>query len=322
MTATAVIVVNYNGGRYLPRCLQSVLDQRPAPEEVVVVDNASVDGSVDRLPEGVRLLRLASNRGFGAAVNAGLAASAAPFVLTLNPDTELLPGCLAAACDALQADDTLGGVALRVLQAGDPSRIDADGIGLTSRLGQINVDHGRPASAAGGDDRVLGPLGGAAYWRRTAIQQAGGFCERYFLYWEDVDLALRVNGAGFGFRRVGGARVLHVGSGTIGRWSPRNVFYMVRNHQACLLANLPGSLLRRHGLALALAPLRAATLYALRGRPLAALAGLLCGLAMLPAAWARRRRWMADRDVAPFADRIASLMAEADENRLLMKASR
>src|SRR6185503_3586861 len=113
MAVTAVIVVNYNGREHLARCLASVLRQQPPPSEVVVIDNASRDGSVDALPPGVRLVRLASNRGFAAACNAGLAQTAAPFVLTLNPDVELLPGCLAAAADALDADPALGSVAPR-----------------------------------------------------------------------------------------------------------------------------------------------------------------------------------------------------------------
>ena len=112
MAATSVIVVNYNGGAFLPRCLAAVLAQEPAPAEVLVADNASTDGSVDALPPGVRLLRRSRNDGFSAAVNAGLNATSAAFVLTLNPDTELLPGCLAAAADALEDDCQLGSVAL------------------------------------------------------------------------------------------------------------------------------------------------------------------------------------------------------------------
>jgi GT2 family glycosyltransferase len=323
MSATAVIVVNYNGGRFLPRCLAALAAQQPQPAQVLVVDNASEDGSVDRLPAGVDLLRCPRNLGFGAAVNAGLEATTAPFVLTLNPDTELMPGCLAAACEALAGDATLGGIALRVLQAGDPDRIDADGIGLTSRLGQINVDHGLSASAGPSNHgRVLGPLGGAALWRRSALQGTGGFRPGYFLYWEDFDLALRMNAGGFGFRCVPEARVLHVGSGTIGRWSPRNVFYMVRNHWACLLANLPASLLRRLAPALLLAPVRSAGLYALRGRPLAALAGLVCGLAMLPRAYRWRSCQDPDRAGASGGVWLEPLLSAADENRHVMKARR
>jgi GT2 family glycosyltransferase len=87
-----------------------VLAQQPAPAEVVVVDNASTDGSVDALPPGVRLLRRKDNGGYGVAVNDGVRASSAPAVLTLNPDVELLPGCLAAAAARLDREHDLGAV--------------------------------------------------------------------------------------------------------------------------------------------------------------------------------------------------------------------
>lgn len=323
MAATAVIVVNYNSREHLARCLASVLRQQPPPSEVVVIDNASQDGSTDALPPGVRLLRLPSNRGFAAACNAGLAQTAAPFVMTLNPDVELLPGCLASATAALEADGALGSVALRVLRAAEPNRIDATGIGLTSHFGQINCEHGlREDQATPGPRAVLGPLGGAALWRRHALDAAGGFCEAYFLYWEDLDLALRLGRAGYGCRSEPRARALHVGGGTIGRHSPANVFYMVRNHWTCLLACLPAPLLRRRWWALLLAPLRAAALYAARGNPVAALWGLLCGLALLPGAWRRRRTLpgadAGDDDAA--AGRLETLMAAADADRLVMRA--
>jgi hypothetical protein len=180
MSATAVIVVNYNGGAFLPRCLAAVLGQEPRPAEVLVVDNASRDGSADALPAGVRLLRRGTNDGYGAAVNAGLAATRAPLILTLNPDTELLPGALAAAVAAIERDPQAGSVALRVLQGADPTRLDAVGVGLTSAFGQINCAHGRPDAGTEVEPRaVLGPLGGAALWRREALDRVGPWCERW-----------------------------------------------------------------------------------------------------------------------------------------------
>jgi hypothetical protein len=321
MAATSVIVVNYNGGAFLPRCLTAALAQAPPPAEILVVDNASEDGSADALPPGVRLLRLPRNAGFGAAVNAGLAATRAPGVLTLNPDTELLPGCLAAAAEALERDPLLGAVALRVLQAGAPDRLDAVGVGLTSRLGQINCGHDLPDALTEPSARtVLGPLGGAALWRRAALERIGPWWERYFLYWEDIDIALRLDRAGYTCRTEPAARALHVGSGTVGRWSRRNVFYMVRNHWTCLLACLPGPVLRRRLPAFLLAPPRAATLYAMRGRPFAALAGLVCGAALLPVACLRRRELARHSTSSAAADRIAALLASGDEDRRRMRA--
>ena len=318
----AVVVVNWNAGPLLSRCLASVLAQEPPPAEVVVVDNASSDGSADAPPPGVRVLRRADNGGYGVAVNDGIRATSAPAVLTLNPDVELLPGCLAAAAARLDRELDLGAVALRTLRADDPSRLDASGIGLTSTFSQINVDHGlREDTLATSSRELLGPLGGAALWRRQALVRAGLFAEHWFLYWEDVDVALRVNRAGYACRTEPAARVLHVGSASVGRWSARNVFYMVRNHAPCLLSSLPGPLLRSRPHWLLLAPLRAATLYALRGRPFAAAWGLLCSLALLPAAYVRRRHLTRSGTSAKAAARVAVLMIQADRDRLAMRAA-
>jgi GT2 family glycosyltransferase len=324
MAVTAVIVVNYNGREHLGRCLASVLRQTPPPSEVLVIDNASEDGSVDALPPGVALVRLPANRGFAGAVNVGLQRTSAPFVLTLNPDVELLPGCLAAAAEALAADAGLGSVAPRVLMAAEPGRIDASGLGLTSSFGQINCEHGLREGEAAAEARVvLGPLGGVALWRRAALDAVGGWCEAYFLYWEDFDLALRLAAAGHSCRSVPAARALHVGGGSIGRHSAANVFYMVRNHWACLLACLPADLARRRWWAVTLAPLRAASLYAARGQPLAALWGLMCAPTLLPGALRRRRqlpRVAAGATAAAVAARLPALLSAADAERLLLKA--
>ena len=322
MTPTAVILVNYESGDLLRRCLRSVLAQDPPPRTVLVVDNDSSDDSLDGLPEGVRVLRRGTNDGFAAALLAGLAATDEPFVLTLNPDTELLPGCLAAATSALARDHGAGALALRVLSAADPTRLDASGIGLTSTFSAVNLDHGlREADLDDTPTTVLGPLGGAALWRRVALERAGNFSPRFFLYWEDVDIALRLERAGYACRTCPAARVLHEGSATVGRWSRINVFYMLRNHWPCLVAALPGRVLVRHPLTLLVAPLRAAVLYALRGRPFTALWGLVCGAALVPGAVLMRRRLTRSGSGRRAAERIATLMRDGDRNRERMRAA-
>ena len=316
-----MIVVNYESGESLRRCVGSVLAQPHPAEAVVVVDNGSTDGSADGLPEGVRVLERGDNGGFAAALLDGLAATDERFVLTLNPDTCLLPGCLAAAEAALADDHRAGSVALRVLQADAPDRIDADGIGLTSTLGILNWNHDLSVEQAGDEPQeVLGPLGGAALWRRQALERAGNFDARYFLYWEDVDIALRLNRAGYECRTVPDARVLHEGGGTVGHHSALNIHYMTRNHWPCLLRCLPGRLLRDRAHWVLLAPLRAAVLYAKRGRAGAALRGLLGGLALAPGALLDRRHLPRSGSGQRAAERVRALMRRADEARLRMRA--
>lgn len=322
MAETVVIIVNFDSGDRLRKCVASVLEQQGASIRVLVIDNASQDDSAADLPDGVELLVRARNEGYGPALLDGLAAGSEPFVFTLNPDTLLAPGCLAAAAAALRDDLRAGAVAPWVLQSANPELLDATGIGLTSAMGQINWDHGlRVDDISPLPQQVLGPLGGAALWRRVALERAGSFARHYFLYWEDMDVALRLNRAGYECRSVPAARVLHEGSGIVGRWSSLNVFYMLRNHWMCLLSSLPGPVLLTHLPAIILAPLRAAVLYAGRGQTLAALWGLTCGAAQVPRAIWRRRFLPRSGTSRKAAERIESLLASADENRRSMKAS-
>lgn len=322
MAGTVVIIVNYESGDRLRTCLASLRAQVPGPDAVVVVDNGSADGSTEGLEPDVHLIRSPTNLGFAGALLEGLAATHEPFVLTLNPDIQLLPGCLQAAVQALSTDHRAGAVALRVLVTDEPSRVDATGVGLTSRLGQLNLDHGlRERDLDDVPRTVLGPLGGAALWRREALERAGNFDARFFLYWEEIDLCLRMDRAGYECRTVPTARVLHEGSGTVGRWSSQNVFYMVRNHWPCLVGSLPGRVLARRPLALFLAPIRAAILYALRGRPLAALAGLVCGAALVPGFLLGRRRLPRSGSGAKTAVRIERSLAAGDDARRRQKAA-
>lgn len=321
-TTTTAIVVNHDGGEALRRCVASLIAQEPAPDEVVVVDNASTDGSTDGLPDAVRLVLRDVNDGFGPAVQVGLDASSGAFVWILNADTTMEPGCHAAACAALEADHEAGAIAPRVLQAADPTRLDATAIGLTSRFGILNVDHGlRDADVSVEPRRVLGPLGGAGLWRRVTLERMGGFPTWYFLYWEDVDAALRLDRAGYSCLTAPTARILHEGGGSVGRSSPRNVYQMTRNHWPCLLAAAPGPLLLRHPLRAFLAPIRATWLYARRGRGLPALAGLVVGFLRLPAAWGWKRRMPRSGSGRKAAERITARMAETDADRARMKAS-
>jgi len=322
MTDTVALIVSFQAGAMLRACVEAVLAQRPRAPRVVVVDNASDDGSTEGLPGSVTVLRRPANDGFGAAIADGLEATREPFVLMLNPDVTLEADALDRALALLRGDWNTGSVALTVRRGDAPDRLDACGIALTTRLGQLNVGHDLPLAQAPREPiEVLGPLGGAALWRRDTIVRAGGMPRHYFLYWEDVHLALRANRAGYRCLVAPDARAVHGGSATVGRWSPTNVRYMVGNHWRCLVATLPGRVLVRHALALLLAPPRAALLYALRGRPGAALGGLLAGLASIPGALWSRRRLPRSGSGRRCAARVEALLAAGDAERARLKAA-
>jgi GT2 family glycosyltransferase len=225
----SAILVNYNAGSELALALESIrADCAHTPWEAVVVDNASTDGSVS-VVEGFshsRLIQNTANVGFGRAVNQAAAVALAPLLLLINPDCRLRPGAITALRSVLDAEPSCAVVGPRILDPdgavqgsarGDPDRLT----GLFGRTGALRVvlpflpvsrrnvvveDAVRTRASS----VVVDWLSGACMLvRRDAFAAAGGFDERFFLYWEDADLCRRLRNRGFDIRYVPGATAVH-----------------------------------------------------------------------------------------------------------------
>jgi N-acetylglucosaminyl-diphospho-decaprenol L-rhamnosyltransferase len=211
-----VYIPNWNGGKHLARALESLRAQT-VEIDVVVADNGSSDGSdamvAERFPE-VRLLRLGENRGFGTALNRAVEAHPADAIVLLNNDAAAEPRFVEALLDGLGAGvDSVAGVMLR---ESDPGSIDSAGVVADRTLMGFDYLHGEPVAVAASAPAPLGPTGGAALYRREAFEAIGGFDERIFLYYEDLDLALRLAAHGGGCRLAPEARALHAYSAGLG----------------------------------------------------------------------------------------------------------
>lgn len=244
--AIAIVIVNYEGEHLLPDCLDALARQTLAPAEVVVADNGSRDGSLamlrDRYPE-VRALALGRNHGFGGGANRGLAVTSAPWVCVLNSDAVPEPDWLERLATAPSGEDvwSLGGVLVEASSgllesAGDQYRVN----GYAHRL-----LHGRPLAELPADPYpVFAAPGAAPVYRRDVFDRLGGFEERFFLYYEDIDLAFRALLAGYHALVVPAARVRHRYAATT-RSRARVVFYSARNGVWCAVRCLPAPSWRR-----------------------------------------------------------------------------
>lgn len=237
----SVIIPTWNGAELLAAALESLEAQTFRPFEVIVVDNGSTDGTVDRLapahPE-VRWVRFSENRGFAAAVNAGIRAARADIVALLNNDTEAEPGWLGALVDALERHPDAGSAASRMLRFDDRSRIDSAGVQLGlygSQIGEGAADG--PTFDVERD--VFAACAGAAAYRRAALEEVGLFDERYFAYFEDVDVGARLQLAGYRCVYVPEAVVYHHGSATGQRIPDRKFFLLMRNSLFVFFQNMP-----------------------------------------------------------------------------------
>jgi N-acetylglucosaminyl-diphospho-decaprenol L-rhamnosyltransferase len=212
----AVYIPNFNGAAHLGRALRGLAAQT-TPVDVVIVDNGSHDDSLElarrELPE-VRIVEIGDNIGFGPALNRAVAEHRADPLILLNNDTDPEPRFVEALLDGLGAGvDSVAGV-LRQERA--PELIDSAGVVADATLMGFDYLHGEPVDAAVGAADPLGPTGGAALYRRAAFEAVGGFDERIFLYYEDLDLALRLAAAGGRCRLAPEARALHAYSASLG----------------------------------------------------------------------------------------------------------
>jgi GT2 family glycosyltransferase len=238
-----VVIPNWNGERFLSTCLGSLREQSFKDFEVIVVDDNSTDGSVAFLrrnfPE-VRVLPLEENKGFSAAVNAGIRASHAEYVALLNNDTELDPKWLHALLEAAKAHPEAGLFASKMVDFYDRRRLDGAGdalrrSGLPLRLGHGELDHGQYDETT----FVFGACAGAALYRRDMLDDVGLFDEDFFANCEDGDLSFRAQLAGYRCLYVPESVIYHMGSATFGKRSPTAVRLGTRNSLCLLVKNLP-----------------------------------------------------------------------------------
>jgi GT2 family glycosyltransferase len=244
----SVVVLNYNGSRWLERCFAAVETQQGVSCEAILVDNASTDDSVElvarRFPR-VRIVRLAANRGFAGGNNAGAREARAPFLAFLNNDTEADIGWAAALHGALVARPAAGLTTSRIVSLADGVTVDSAGDGYLRAGGAFKRGHGEPDAAYREPADVFGACGAAFMIRRALFEEIGGFDEDLFLVYEDVDLSYRARLAGHRCLYVPGALVHHAGSATLGRLSRQALYFGQRNLEWVYVTNTPGPLLLR-----------------------------------------------------------------------------
>jgi GT2 family glycosyltransferase len=239
----SVIIVNYNGAAYLENCLESLQRGLPPECEIILVDNASTDGSLrlvqERFPR-VRLLHSNHNLGFAGGNNFGAQLARGRYLVFLNPDTLVEPGWLEALLWPLEEDLQVGLTTARIVLMSDPATINTCGnqihlSGLTLCRGA-----GTPRELWDAPAQVSAVSGAAFAIRRDLFVDIGGFDSDFFLYMEDTDLSWRARLAGYTCLYVPGAVVRH---DYHLRFGPHKTFYQERNRYLMLLKNLRWSTL-------------------------------------------------------------------------------
>jgi GT2 family glycosyltransferase len=250
---TAAVVLNYRTPLETARAVRS-LQAGTSPLDILVVDNASSDASVEVLREtltDIDVLPAAANRGFSNGCNIGITRAlerGADRVLLLNSDAVVLPDTVSALEHALDTTPGLGIVGPVILEYADPERVQSIGITYRQPVGRMRHDGYRlpRARVAGFSVRTVDGVSGCAMLiHREVFERIGLLDERYFFGFEDLDFCVRARQTGFTTACIGAASVLHEGSLSIGRRSPSRVYFAVRNHllfHSCIARTLAGRL--------------------------------------------------------------------------------
>lgn len=243
--AGSVIIPNWNGVEALRRALTGLraMDAVEAPE-VIVVDNGSTDGSREMAARGfpeVRWVSLERNEGFCRACNRGFREARGRYVGLLNNDAVPDPAWWREAVAALERDPTVGIVASKIYLQDRPTYIDSAGDRVN--IWGVGVQRGHGQKDRGQFDRpepVFSASGCAAVYRKKMLEAIGGFDERFFAYYEDVDLAWRARRAGWRCQYVPTAKVWHQGGHTSRRNASERVYLIQRNQEWVLMKHATG----------------------------------------------------------------------------------
>ena len=298
----SIVIVNWNGAAHLPTCLDALRKQTRRGFEVILVDNASRDRSLELLardyPE-VKVIALHDNRGFAGGSNTGIRAARGRFVVLLNNDTEADPRWLESIVAAFERHPEAGLVASKMLlfdqrdkfhTTGDFYRLD----GIPGNRGVWEIDRGQYDR----EEYVFSACGGSAAYRRSMLDQIGLLDEDFFFSCEDIDLAWRAQLAGWKCIYAPKAVVHHKlkatgGGATASYYDGRNFLWLIaKNYPALLWKIYRGAIIRKQW-SLFSEALRAWRGGAARAR----MRGMIAGLITLPKMLKKRRAVQASRVV-------------------------
>lgn len=291
MPLVSVVVVNFDGKHFLDRCLSALVRQTYTNFEVIVVDNASTDKSVEHLVTNYPWIKVVINEknlGFAGGTNRGIIAAKGEFILTLNNDTEVEMDFIEHLMEPMYEENN-GMCASKMLLF--DGRINSVGIcisrsGAAWDRGMFELDTGQYDQK----EEVFGPSAGAALYRKAMLEEIGLFDEDFFLFMEDVDLAMRGRLAGWMCTYVPRAIVYHHHGGTAGYKSDLSVYYGNRNIFWYVIKDFPLRLLLTSLPFIVARNLTIIAYYALRGQGRLVLRSKIDALKGLPRMLRKRRQ--------------------------------
>ncbi|VAW33263.1 hypothetical protein MNBD_CHLOROFLEXI01-2328, partial [hydrothermal vent metagenome] len=231
----SVIIVTFNSDPYILDCLNALQSQAYQAVEIIIYDNASSDRTISFIQTNfpaVKLMIGKTNLGFAAANNLAANEAKGEFLAFLNPDTIAEPNWLHPLIKTVTTNTTIGAVTPQIVFAHDPARVNT--CGNTVHLSGITYCQQYDQPLSKGEPYTVSAVSGAAFVISQKLFEAlGGFEERFFMYYEDTDLSLRIHCAGLLCTAVPASIVRHVYKPA---FSAQKIFYLERNRYLSLFS--------------------------------------------------------------------------------------
>lgn len=299
-----VIIVNWNAGLALQKCIEHLLQQTHSPELIYVVDNASTDDSLATIRNisCVEIIELDENVGFAKGNNIALKKVTTPYVALLNPDAFPEPQWLERLLESIESHPDAASIGSLQLMHDDQNKID--GVGDCYHISGLmwRKKHGKKIRNEDlYEKEIFSPCAAAALYRLDALLAVGAFEESFFCYCEDVDLGFRLRNSGYTSWYAPLAKVSHVGSMTSGgQDSDFAIYYGHRNLVWVYFRNMPLSLLLISLPLHIAANLLAIAFFSLRGRSSIIFKSKIDALRKLPEILKQRKKIQSQRIISPF----------------------
>ena len=266
----AVIIVNYNAGEHLVTCLEALHTLLDLPGEIIVVDNASDDGSYEAAKarfSDVKFIEAGGNTGFAAANNLGIKSTDKAWVSLVNPDAFVAENWLKVLLQAVRENPSVSVFSSELVDARNPMLLDGQGdcyhvSGLMWRR-----KNGQPVDSPPSRLPFFAPCAASAMCLLSAVLEVGGFDEDYFCYIEDVDLGFRLRLAGYQCLHIHDAITYHIGSAITERDSDFSIYYGHRNLVWTYFKNMPAGPRWRYMWQHLLMNIVSIVFYTAKGRP-------------------------------------------------------
>lgn len=255
MAKLAIVILNWNGKKYLEQFLPGVIEQTPAYGEVVVADNASTDDSVSFLETNypnIRIIQNSRNEGFAKGYNLAMEQIEAQYYCLLNSDIEVTPHWIEPIIEMMDSDERIAGVQPKILSYHNRDTFEYAGAsgGYVDKFGypfcrgrvfgNLENDYGQYDTVAD----IFWATGAALFVRSDVYRTMGGLDPDFFAHMEEIDFCWRIKNAGYKIKVQPASVVYHIGGGTLPKNNSRKTYLNFRNNLFLLLKNLPEERIR------------------------------------------------------------------------------